>query len=280
MLQQYFMNGLYDQAGLQAHSVGLDGRVTFEGFNSHVTGMQINKGVWDHLPKGERRMKWGMSGLGLGFSALQVATGYQLGGMGGAWQAFITDQAASAGVARWGYGSPGTRGPTSRNMLLGDLNRVGLKVPGTMLSNGGFLSTGARYVGANLGAQVGYMALGAPGALVGGFFGAAPIASTYQLASKHPMIGMAGVGLAAGAMMAKGAYAVSKEVVRRGGAYARGQRGVNTDGDMSAFMTQGATTMRARAIQAMNRSHVNSRSALGQEATMISNPARGYSRYV
>jgi hypothetical protein len=49
----------------------------------------------------------------------------------------------------------------------------------------------------------------------------------------------------------------------------RESRGLNYAGDVSAFLTQSSTSMRQRAVQAMQKSHLNARSAFGQEATML-----------
>jgi hypothetical protein len=57
------------------------------------------------------------------------------------------------------------------------------------------------------------------------------------------------------------------------------RKNVQTAGDMSSFMTSGAHTMRARAVEAIQRSHLNTRSALGQEATYMHNPNNYFSPY-
>ena len=49
----------------------------------------------------------------------------------------------------------------------------------------------------------------------------------------------------------------------------RGKRKLDWVQDTSAFMTEGAHTMRQRSVQAMNRGLMNSRSLLGKEAVMI-----------
>ena len=46
-------------------------------------------------------------------------------------------------------------------------------------------------------------------------------------------------------------------------------RGLNYAGDIAAFQTQMASTMRQRSLQAMHKSHLNARSAFGQEASMV-----------
>jgi len=72
-----------------------------------------------------------------------------------------------------------------------------------------------------------------------------------------------------------GAYAM-KEVVSSTYAHLEGgfskaqkARGLNFAGDTAANFTQNAVTMRERALQAMNKSHMNARSAFGQEANIV-----------
>ena len=49
----------------------------------------------------------------------------------------------------------------------------------------------------------------------------------------------------------------------------RERQGFNFASDVSAHFTNNAVTMRQRAVQAMHKSHMNARSAFGQEANMI-----------
>ena len=117
---------------------------------------------------------------------------------------------------------------------------------------------------------------GVIGGFVGGFIGAAPI----RFAATHPLISG---GLLLGGAVAAGIGSVVKggaAVMRAGAEHRRRQRGIDTSGSMASFMTQNAQTMRARAVQAMHKSHLNARSALGQEASFMHMPSRNYhSRY-
>ena len=45
-------------------------------------------------------------------------------------------------------------------------------------------------------------------------------------------------------------------------------RGLDFAGDLSSYNTNSAVTMRQRALQSMHKSHLNARSALGQEASL------------
>lgn len=93
--------------------------------------------------------------------------------------------------------------------------------------------------------------------------------------------GGAKIGASLGASMltlgvaAIGAYAIKEQVsstyamVEGGFARAQRNKGINYAGDTAAFFTQNAVTMRERALQAMNKSHMNARSAFGQEANIV-----------
>ena len=49
----------------------------------------------------------------------------------------------------------------------------------------------------------------------------------------------------------------------------RKQRGLDFAGDTAAFFNQAAVTMRQKSVQAMHKSHLNARSAFGQEANIV-----------
>ncbi|MBI2005651.1 MAG: hypothetical protein HYS80_02710 [Candidatus Aenigmarchaeota archaeon] len=85
---------------------------------------------------------------------------------------------------------------------------------------------------------------------------------------------MAGLGLAFGA--GKLMYNATSSVLSAGYQHAQAMKQVNTAGSLAAFSTQGAYTMRARAVQAIQNSHLNTRSALGMEASFMHMPSRNY----
>lgn len=237
----------------------------------NAAGKFVSPGMWGRM---------GMSALGLGFTAMNVYGGYQEGGLGGAVDAAVWEAATASAAARFAYGSAGTAGPSAGKGGLGArLGRLGQKTPGTKLVFGGgagMISGMARFAGAGIGATVGQELLGTPGAFIGGFIGAAPL----RFAATHPLVagGMLATGVAAGAATAvvKGGAGL----LRAGHAHRQNQRGIDTSGSMAAFMTQNAHTMRARAVQAMHKSHLNARSALGQEAGFMHMPSKNYhSRY-
>ena len=116
---------------------------------------------------------------------------------------------------------------------------------------------------ANLTSTEGY-GEGAAG-LAGGIFGASIGAKIGAYAAgSFARMGVFGVGIAATTMVAKGTYSMLEAGFAKQG---KG-RGLNFASDTSQFMTQRAVTMRERAMQAMHKSHLNARSAFGQEATI------------
>lgn len=266
---------------IYAKSAGTGGGVTWRGYNAlmnrqagqfvpDMLGRQVGKGMMGRIA---------MSGFGGAFSAYHVYSGYQEGGIGGAKDAAVWELATASAAARFAYGTLGTSGPSAKMGLMARAAQVGMKTPGTKLVFGGgagMMGGMARFAGAGIGASIGQELLGTPGAFIGGFIGAAPI----RFAATHPIIagGMAAVGVAGAATAAvvKGGTAV----LREGYQHRQRQRGIDTSGSMAAFMTQNAMTMRARAVQAMHKSHLNARSALGQEAGFMHMPSKNYhSRY-
>ena len=122
-------------------------------------------------------------------------------------------------------------------------------------------------VGANVGASIGNAVLGTPGAIIGGLAGGRAVA--------NPIV--AG-GVLAGTMLGYGTYHYLKTGYRHGRNIRMG-RVPHTGGDMSSFFTQNAFTMRSQAVQAMRNSHMNARSALGQEATFMHTNKNYFSTY-
>ena len=91
-----------------------------------------------------------------------------------------------------------------------------------------------------------------------------------------PIIIPGAMAAAAATGIAYGGYQFAKAGYR----HAQLKKRIDTGGSMAGFMTEGAYTMRSRAVQAIARSHTNARSALGQEANYMHFPSRNYdSRY-
>lgn len=218
--------------------------------------------------------------IGAGYN---IYSGYKENGFWGAYDAAVWDIAVGSAVSRFAHGTLGSSGPSSGISFRERLASIGSKINNTtneqkIVFGGGAggVAGFARLGGSAIGASIGQELLGTPGAFVGAYIGAAPI----RFAATHPLIGggMALVGAAAGAgyLGIKGATAV----VRAGAEHRQRQRSIDTSGSMAAFMTNNAHTARARAVQAMHKSHLNARSALGQEASFMHMPGKNYhSRY-
>lgn len=106
-------------------------------------------------------------------------------------------------------------------------------------------------------------ASGMAGAIFGGTAGAHIGAA---LTASLPRMLIAGAGIAATTMIAKGTYGILESGFQK--EKMRHSRGLNFASDTSQFMTQRAVTMRQRAMQSMHKSHLNARSAFGQEASI------------
>lgn len=199
------------------------------------------------------------SAIGLGSAAWLVHQGYQEDGLSGAASGVMQEAAISSAIGRWAY----TTGPTiyGGKAVYG----TGVRLAGAALRPDKFLMRG---VGASLGSTIGGALFGTPGQFLGAYIGAAPM----RFVAANPAGAVAVTALAATAAISYGAYTVVKGVAQEGYARRQSLRGVNTSGDMSAFMTQTGYTMRARAVQAISKSHLNARSALGQEASLIHRP--------
>ena len=86
-------------------------------------------------------------------------------------------------------------------------------------------------------------------------------------------LGLMGLGI--------GAVSVMKSYMQDslGGGANLKHRGLNYAGDIAAFQTQMASTMRQRSLQAMHKSSINARSAFGQEAGMVHMNRDMFSQY-
>lgn len=217
-------------------------------------GGMVDKYGWKTLGK-----SFAAPALNIGSLAYFAYQGYKEDGISGAVGGVVQDVALMSALNRFGY--------TAGNTLYKGkfIQGTGIRLAGMALSPDKLLLRG---VGAGIGGEIGRSIGGTPGAFIGSFIGAAPL-RFLQTSSVA-----AGVGLAIGAaaVASYGTYSVVKGVAQEG--YDRRQRlrGVNTAGDMASFMTQSAFTMRERAVQAMSKSHLNARSALGQESTLMSRP--------
>lgn len=89
--------------------------------------------------------------------------------------------------------------------------------------------------------------------------------------------GLLGLGIVGGATAVAGTAAYGTySLLKAGNTYTQRRKSIHTDGSLAAFSTQGAHTMRQRAIQAMSNNNSNLRSAFGQEAQLMHFPGRNY----
>jgi hypothetical protein len=127
-----------------------------------------------------------------------------------------------------------------------------------------YLSNSYFDINKDVAGMFGYIFGAAGGAAVGSAIGASGIS-----------LGIAALGLMAGAEVVSRTYSH----IEGGFAKAQKARGLNFAGDTAAYFTQNAVTMRERALQAMNKSHMNARSAFGQEANIVHMNRDMFSQY-
>lgn len=205
-----------------------------------------------------------MNMAGVGYMAYQ---GYQENGMSGAYDGLTLGVAVEQALYKHSMGAGNFMQAGSNKFAQAGFKPAGHPLKASMsssLTRGAGASIGG-YIGQQAGLMTGLPMGGTIGAFVGANVGAAPL----KAIKAHPFIGTAMVGTAIAAAGAYGAYEVIKTVAQEGYNRRQSLRGVNTDGSMAAFMTQNAATMRGRSVQAMQRSHMNARSALGQEASFL-----------
>lgn len=207
-------------------------------------------------------------GIGIASSMYFIASGYSENGIQGAKDAAIYDLALNAGM--WS----GVRGAALRTH-----GEAGSGIVQRMVNTGGFRMAG-RGIGAGIGASIGAALGGASGVpgfetigtLMGGMVGGAPLRNI----ARHPlMFAAAGTAMMGGAAISTIGRGAS-EVIRMANSHQKMRKSIQTDGSLAAFMTEGATTMRSRAVQAIQRSHMNARSALGREANFMHYPSKNY----
>lgn len=202
------------------------------------------------------KMAVAMSALGPLMSGYFIASGFAENGFQGAMDAYFLDIASSRAVAH----QMGTReviGKIGKGADARDIIKTSRTVG--ML---GMLPTG---IGAYAGYEMGHSVAGVPG----GFVGAGLGARAGAFIARNPFMGGA---MILGAVAAKkaGEYAVSAigHVIKEGARRGKMKHRIDTAGSTASFFTQNAITTRGRAFEAMRKSHLNARSALGMEATM------------
>lgn len=284
-ITEFLKPGILANLGFSPESVNAAGQTNFRGYGMDLRTSAPYYNMTSETIAAEAahgRWSWGRlktqtpgNPLGLLGTAYFTYQGYQENGISGAYDAFALNAAMEASIYKWGYGVGAAR------------NAQGWLNPATKLaghplklgtSAGIFRGLGAG-IGGYMGQQIG-LATGLPmggtfGAAAGAYIGGAPMGAFME----NPiLVGGLLTGVAAGAL-GYGAYSVIKSIGQAGYAHRQGLKGVNTDGDMSSFMTQNAMTMRSRAVQSIARSGINARSALGQEANFMHSPRNYNSSY-
>ena len=234
------------------------------GFTAAMLGARLPMLNASRMP-GAGGTGWGRfltPGLSIGMSSYFIYKGYEDNGLQGARDALVWDIATNAAVAKFGYKK------IHPELAIGASR-------GAVISRG-MLTHAKLFLGAGIGAQVGQAigdSIGIPGASIAGTFAGAYVgAAPVRFMASHPII-------AAGAVVAGGLAATgygAYEVMKMGYAHQQARKGIQTSGDLAAFMTVGANTMRERAVQAIQKSHMNARSALGQEANFMHYPGKNY----
>ena len=253
----YVDRGLLHTVGAESIGLNQGGGVTSNFFGKTATstpnnlGVKLSKGASGVLPVALSTAMFGMSALTLG-------VGYMDNGMQGALDYGVIDLAVNSALVKHGYKwakDPGGKGAMIR-------------------SSGGLMSGGrmaSRYFAGSLVAGAASSALG------GGVIGGAAAFAAAHVGVKHSWKVAAAAG---GYYAAKATGNAVMGVLKKGYQYRQRQKSINTSGSMAAFNTSGAHTMRQRAVEAIHKSHLNARSALGNEAQFMHMPGRNYgSRY-
>lgn len=229
----------------------------------------------------------GMTGLGKYLVADILGNYY--GTEAGLFSGIVTDvNKASSTISKMSGATLGTVAATAEGDIKvgGMFQRVNPILRSGMLGRmlpvlGGITgATVGMEVGANAGsaisAMLGYDLDDTMSRVGGGFFGAVVGAKfgSYALSSIARM-GLAGAGImATTAVVSNTMSAIGSgfENINKG-------RGLNYAGEVAHYFTQNAVTMRERAMQSIHKSHLNARSAFGQEASMMHMNRDMFSQY-
>lgn len=226
------------------------------------------------------------SGIGIGMSALMVGMGAADNGAWGAYDALMTEIAVNSAVMKHAYIRTPTvpsaafraadfdvrpnnarlPGPTGPTQTVTQRSWWGNKTGGTPLGRG--VGMIGMTMGAYIGAGIGNEAMGTLGTFAGAAVGARMMRS--------PLSALIGIGTVVGAtQVGKGAYQLLKSGYRK----SQSMKGFDLAGDTASFLTRNAVTMRSRSMEAIHRSHLNARSALGQEASYMHMNRDSFSMY-
>lgn len=258
------MNAAMQAAGFEPNRALPGGGMTMRGFGFDV-GLS-NTGQFSL-----ETAKFTGNYLGLGASVFGYGVSLYTGGIGGLYDAAVLDVANMYNVQKFGYQEAMRYTPSGSTKVFAA--KKGLTGAGVRTA-GGFVGG---MIGQGIGSATGIPMMGTIGAFAGSAIGAAPI----RAMASNPL-GLAGT--VATTLAVGGAYTAMKGgamVIKSSVKHAQAQRRMDTAGSLATFSTQGAYTMRQRAVQAMQKSHMNARSAMGREANLMHQGAmRNYhSRY-
>lgn len=213
------------------------------------------------------------AGLSLAGTGMSAAMGYGEAGILGAARNVTWDIGVDAAMVQHGYSRTKQAGGLI-GLTRGRLNPRFLRNMGARGEMAASILGGSEFFGRMV---VGSMASSAVGhALGGGIIGTAGALLGGSLGVKHAgKLAMAAGGYYLGKTVARGTY----NVLKAGYSHFQAQKQIQTSGDMAAFFTQGAFNQRERAVQSIQRSANNARSALSREAQYIHSSRNYFSPY-
>lgn len=223
-----------------------------------------------------------------------AAIGYSESGIRGAATGVAGDVAAHAALVRFHYApaaarqiknntvAPGIFTGAGGGATLGTraLNTMSYLGKGMVGGFGGGMVGGSvgGYAGKKIGGERGQFVGQIGGTFGGAYLGTAAVSAMGSVGGASVATGLGAISLGAGALVGGAAMAGygSYQTLKAGYRYRQMQKSIHTSGSLAAFHTQGAQTMRGRAVSAIHKSHLNARSALGQEASLLHMPSRNY----
>lgn len=241
---------------------------------SSIHNLAPKMGAW----KNPGLVAGGMGLVNVGTLGYSVVQGYHQNGLVGAVKAATVNFLVEGALSQYGYTA--TMAEAGVSTLTSGRSWVGnMFATGSNMNKGlNFVDWNLRSVGGNVAASMASTMFGnhfytAPMHMIGSYYGA-------KYGVQHPFMMGGAIATVVGAkLIAKGSYALARGTLRAGYNYAQMHKQIQTSGDMASFSTEAAYTMRARAVAAIQKSVLNSRSALGAEANFLSYNRNYFSRY-
>jgi hypothetical protein len=216
----------------------------------------------------------GANGYSGGLTGVAQAAGYEIG---------VNAALARTATAQWTQNIKDANGINNISGIrrIGEIAKYGGKMGAGYFAGGiGYtIGSSVSKFGASLGGLV-ETPFSEMAGIYGGYAGSV-IGATVGIKTVSNPLALAGALAAAGVGFAGyGAAQLGYGVAQAGYNHVQMQKRIDTSGSLAAFHTRGANTMRERSVQAMHKTHINARSALGQEASFFHNPSKSYhSRY-